>query len=681
MPNDFTSYSSYNYNRADFQQPNNYAEDMSKVSESINMQFEKLLQGKQLSFNLEGVGVYSEVRDADEDRLMKTMFRASAAANSLGRLQNAINNPGVENSLRSSVIGPDLEYISPDNGDQFRKFGLLIADGVRDEGFRKVISTYTLGAYRIDASQPSATAIPVPADPYNGTTELFFDPTETGFFSSGVCECRPLTGNCANGYRTGYIIKARNFDAGSATIRETFAVQEVKFNPRGDGGVSLVIKRGLGRRNPSETAPSSGIYTFDEGTPVALEVGDIILFGNVKPTTQCLPDLCCVKASPRVYSYCSTTERFIDCVYQDRPSNRMIQTQNMLPWHIRSSYEIGQQMRDNIQRIFNTIMTSTPNYAAGQRRPIDIPGTSPLEVEYNNCDVVPFTMRGIFPTIEAFGQKMSHYFTSCNDTCGQYKIGRLFELLEEAMQGSNVYRQNGWMWVGDVKPLKQYSASKYAEIARGALPNTVEEALKIENLKGASFTPNAKSLLGNKFDANNSGVTSLRFGDRETAAMHDTTLKALYKNTIWWMNLNGFTFFAPDHDALNTRDLGWNPYLPATSTRGKLAPTIYTQNLVPTFINGSMEYKTKDNCGLNYKLYMEFGVHPKAEYLPWLNKFTYGSIILSPDFDPAEPEGVGNEQYIYSDIEALDCGCATVENAIADSIQYFNQVNRGIPVA
>lgn len=675
MPfNDLTSATWYDYNKADFKAPNTYAQDMQNINSSVNALYENAILGKNLNFDLQGVGVYTNPRNEDEDRFMKTLFKTYDATTAIRGIENAIKNPGVANNLKSQALGPSLEYIDTNNGDQARKFGLLMVDAVNDEGFRKVITNYSLSAYKANATDPSATAIPVPTDLYNGTTEIFFPASEAGFFSSGACECRPLTGNCANGYRVLYIIKKRNFDPGAVTIRETVAVQEVKFNPRGDGGVSIVIKRGLSRKNPNETTPGSGVYTFEDGTPVPLVPGDILLFGNVIPTTQCLPEMCCVKASPKFYSYCSVSQRHIDCIYEDRPSSRLQQQRDQLPWHIRHAYEMNQQMRDVVHRLFNTAMTSQSNYAAGQRRPIDVIGTNPLQVEYNDCDVVPYTTRGILPTIEAFGQKMSHYFTDCNDSCGQFKLGRLWDVIEASIEGSNTLNNPGWLLVGDTKPLTQYQASLRAYT--NVLPNNYAEAQAIENMKGASFRPDAKSLFGSNFDANSTGISSLRFGNMDIKGMHDSTMAIEYANTAWFMNISAFDFFAPDQNALNTLDLGFNPYLEATGVRGKLAPVIWTQDLVPTMINGNMDWKARKNCGLKFQMYLEFGIHPKAEYLPHMTKFTYGAKVLNESFNPANPEGPSNLKYRYTRIEDLDCGCANALNAIDNSLAVWSVSNR-----
>lgn len=667
MPiNDLTSYQQYNYNKADFSTPKNRADNYGNLSNSVNMLYEMGIKDR-FTGDFSNVGFYTEMRDPDEDKFMKTMLQLGYARTKL--LTQALNNPGLQQYLTGTKnFGPSLTYMPLDNGDQLRKFGFLVADAVRDNGFRTVIKDYTLAAYIDDSGDTGATAIPAPAD-YNTPTTLYFGPEDSGFFASGCCDCKPGVGNCANGYRQAFIIKKRDYTPNAVTSREMVYILDQEYNPRGNGGYSITIARGQGREGPTDL-DENGVYSFESGTPLALEPGDVLLFGQVVPNTQCLPQLCCVHASPKVYSYCSIAQEMIDCLYCDRPSERMVQGKDELPLEVRQSYELYQQLRDILHRTWQTILEGQYTYAGGQRRPIEVLNSSPTVVEYNDCDTIPFTTRGVFPTVESFGQKMSHYFTSCNDTCGQYKIGRIFEIMAEAMQGTNVYDSPGWVFVGDVKPLEQYQASLRST---NVAPNSQPVAQQLQNMEGASFRPDAKSLFGSTFDANAQGMSTLYFADRAVNAIHDSTLAAIYPNTVWFINMSAFEFFAPDLDSLHQRGLGFNPYFSPTGQRGALAPYIYTQSLVPTMVNGQMQYKAERNCGVEFQTYMWLGLHPKAEFLPHMVKFTYGARLENPDFDDQSPEGPDNQRYLYDNISALDCGCASVEQSITSSMTHWNQ--------
>jgi hypothetical protein len=584
---------------------------------------------------------------------------------------------GVSSFLDGSQFnGPDLVYIPTDNGDQVRMIDKIVVDVVNDSGIRTVISNYSLQAYRTDAGQPLATAIPYPrispGGPidYNETLTIYFSPTYTPFFTNGQCSCTPLTGNCANGYRRVSFIKKRDFRPGTKSQIVNGWVVGTEFNPRGDGGYSITVKLGLSRKNTNADP-----LTFEKNVPFDLEVGDLIVFGNVDITTQCIPEPCCVKASPRVYQYCSYSQRVSECVYTDEPQRRRHQPTDQLDWVTEASYKMLQTARDIVLRMVNDIMFSQPYYSQGQRLPIPVPdATNPLaNTEYSDCEIIPTSTRGVIPTVEEYGRSITHTFVSCNDTCGQYKLERITEVVMDSRQGRNIYNDTSFKLVGAVKVLEQYVASmrRYSDL----VPNVYSEAQRVERMRGASFSKNAKSFFGSAFDADSTDIQTFIFGGRAIPTMNDLTLQRLFEDTLWFLSDNAFVTFTVDVDSLERMLIGQNYYLPSTGQRGKLVPTVYTQDLVPTVVNGQMEFKTRQNCGLKYYAFMEYGIHPKPEYLPHLTKISFGARAENPAFDPNLPESLNNLRYIYGSLQdTLNCGCSSAEAQIRDSIQYWSQV-------
>ncbi len=688
--NDLTSYSNYQYNRNDFVGPQSFAESTNNLNSSINKAWELSMVSAIDNFLPDNYAIYTQMRNSLEDTfaidLMRLNILGSAIEESKGpnnsilsatqMLSRAGNNRGISNLLNGREFnGPPLIYIDADNGDQYRMFGHIIVDGVVDSGARIAITNYTLETYRTLTSNPSAENIPYPKVAgtqnvdYNAELELYFGPQYAPMFIGGSCSCTPLTGDCANGYRRVTFVKKRNYTPGSKTQKVNGWVTKTDYNPLGDGGYRITVKLGLSRK---ATGPEP--LEFNENVPFDLEVGDMILFGNVDVTTQCTFEPCCVKASPKMFSYCSTTQRVIECFYEDRPYERKVQQANELDWVTKATYEMMTKIRDIILRTASDIMFSDPYYAQGQRLPIPIPGvTDPLNnTQYSDCEIIPTSTRGIFPTIEEFSPSNTHIFTSCNDTCGQYKIERLNEMHINAMQGKNVFNDRGWKYRGDIIPLEQLQASmrQYSQV----VPTEYEEAQRVERMRGASFREDAKSFFGSNFDADNTGLGQFRFGGKVVPTKHDEFLRNVYPNTMWFVSDNSFVFFAPNIEAIESKLWNQNYYFPSTGQTGKLVPTIISQSTVPTMINGQMDMKAYRNCGIKYSTYMEYGVHPLPEYLPHMMKFTYGARANNPAFDPSQPEGIDNERYIYGSLqELLDCGCSFAETQLRDAFNYWVQ--------
>jgi hypothetical protein len=676
MSYDYTSIQTYRPGSSNLPQnlPGTFAQDYADLAETINKEYENSFSSNG-GLSLDDVGVYAQARDKDEDAFIKEMLKGSIAANKLntkGLLQDAISNPGVAQMLKGLPTGLTLEYIAPDNGDQVRKFGKLIAENAVDNGYKMAITQYALNMYKLAPGNAAKTTIDFAGD-YNTPTLLYVPKSQITPLIAGACSCRPSTGSCAYAYRNAYIVKKGDYTPGAILRYEHVWITDVLAgvtNPStnaldANGGVTLVLKRGTGRMR-NEDPLSSAVTPFTQFTPLKLEPGDILVFGQMTPTTECLPDISCVKASPKVYSYCSYSQKFLDCVYEDRPSGAMVQRRDRLSNAQDVAYRLSQTLRDSLHRMSNDILFSLPNYAAGQRRPIDVPNSLPAAVEYNDCDVIPYSNRGIIPTIDLFGNKVEHYFTSANDTCGQYKLGRELEIVAESTGG--IADNNMWKLFGDVRPLQRFSAAQgaYANV----MPTTLMEAQKMQNMQAATFGNGANSFFGPQFTAMNSNVMdTINFADKAIKTQHDSTLALMFPGTMFLMNFDAFQFFAPDREAITKNRLGFNPYFNATGVRGQLTPLVYTQDLTPTMINGNMEMKSKNNCSLKFIQLMEYGIHVKAKYLPQLTMIKIGSRVPNVNFDPLLPETTANARFVYGSLSQIESGCGSTAEAIDNSLR------------
>lgn len=679
MSLDYTRIQTYKRTSAPLSQnlPGSYADDYAKLAETINVEYENSFsQGK---FNLSDVGVYNQPIDKHQDAFTKDLFKAALLVNKIDTknlLQDAITNPGVANMLKGMPTGLKVEYIAPDNGDQVRKFGKLIAETATDSGFRMAITKYALDMYKQAPGNSAKTSIEF-AGNYNNSTLLYVPKSQVTPILAGACSTRGSVGSNAYAYRNAYIIKRGDFAPGSINKYEhvwVTAVLSGVTNPGtnvqdANGGVTLVLKRGTGRVRNEDPATQTAT-PFTQFTPLNLVPGDILVFGQMTPTTECLPEISCTKASPKVYAYCSYSQKYIGCVYTDRQSAAMVQTRDGLTNAQAVAYQISQNLRDSLHQMSHDILFSLPNYAAGQPRPIDIVGSNPAAVEYNSCDVIPYSNRGLIPTIDLFGAKIEHYFTSLNDTCGQYKLGRELEIVSESIGGMT---NNGmWKFYGDANPLISFAASQGAY--NNVVPNTLVEAQRMQNMQGASFSPNANSIFGANFKAiNDNTLEKIQFGDKEISLTHDSDMAIEFPGTMWLTNMDAFQFFAPDRETITKDRLGFNPYFNSTGTRGQLSPLIYSQDMVPTMMNGVMEMKAKNNCGLNFNSYMEYGIHIKAPYLPQLAQLKIGSRLLNSSFDPNVAESVNNPRFIYGSLDVIPGGCGTARVAIEDSLRYWYQ--------
>jgi hypothetical protein len=674
---DLTSYSQYNYNKNDFHIDGSYADNLGSISSSVNKSWEMtLLDSINPGKFLNNVGFYTQGRNPDEDRFLR-MLLAPVGVSGLATDTNvtrAVRQPGVKNYTQQGFNGVKLEYMPVDNGDQLRKFGRLIVDAVDDSGFRMVVTQYSLDTWNANNGDEGAVEIPA-ATNLNEEMELYISPERAGYFAPGGCECAPLRGKCANSFRRIYVIKKRNFTPGSQTLYSQGVITDQV--PQDDGGLLIKFILGTGQRGHADAPGAPVNYLPESGQAVSLEVGDVIMFGTHTPTTQCLPEHCCTKATPKVFKYCSTAEQMTDCVYTDEFSDVLLHKTDELNYAEKAAYKVAQQMRDFVHRVGNNFQFSDTTHAAGQRRPIPVEGDSE-SYTYNNCDVIARTNRGIFPTIERYSNKFEHYFTGCTDSCGQFKIAQIFESLKNNMQGLDVYNTAGWMLVGDAKPLIKYQHGNRAY--NDVIPNNYEEAQKIRNMRASTYDPNAKSMFGDTFNPDNRNVDFLEFGGKKIQAIHDDTLAEIYPGTLWFVNMKAFTFFAPDVDGLVARKdlpVASNPYFPATAKRGILAPYIYTQDLAPTVDGtGAMTLRTKRNCGLKYNAFMWAGLHVDAPFLPHMAKFTYGVRTENPDFNEENPVGPNNLPYIYKNLEDADCECSSAESAVRRSFIYWTNTER-----
>ncbi len=685
--NDYTTASQYNYNPTGYQTFGTRGQTLADADLSVNAQREYMtfrnalgsnkaiaMPGGEFSniFDSDDIGVVSEVRDWDQDNLMRVLFRKRvdqnvsptgnrASVESYNDSFQDITDPhrGTTIEMAAAYANKPLAdmfkeqygatqlpvvYISPSNGDQIRRWGTIVTDATPDSGFRKAITNYTIEAWdQEEGANDGATVIP--AGDIGDETNLYFPAKDAEFFGSGKCDCQPLTGKCANGYRIAWILKQNNFTPGSKPVREMVTITNMTPNPLGNGGVLITIKRGLGKRNPQEGQ-------FTEGLPVDIEAGDTIIFGPVVPSTQCLPKACCTKAFQKPYQYCDVTQAMTECVFHDKPHIRLTQSKDRFHWSIEERREAAQIIRDFMFKLYHNIM-------------------------FGQCDSIPHTTRGMLQSIDQFGFLDEHYFTSCYDQCGQYKLGRIHQLRMRSMGAARAAKKSGWILAGDSRELAKYQNQMQST---NFVAQNPQMAQMQQNMNNSGFAPeSSKSILGEIYNTDPADIDTLRFQDKDVLAINDSSFKNYgLEGTMYWMNVDsGLEIFTRDVDAL-TNLSGFSstqPYFPTTGVRGFLVPYLYSQSLVPTqnIIAGTNEMRSNKNCGFDINAYMEYGVHVKAAYLVHSGRFRYGARMKNPEYDPGEPESEANPSFIYTRLGDLDCSCGASETSIANAFNGWGQ--------
>ena len=579
-----TTYDAYSYRPGDLKQDDTSRAGVSDFKNAINIAYEHMMTGTFTTSDLKmaGIGIIQEPRLKEEDATMKYLMRAVEATSTDPNEFASRSNVG---SMLSGMpaLGPRVEFLPVNNGDQYRKFGQLMSYGVTDAAFRTSIRSYNLekdqsenGGDGVVIAEPERDA----GDPNVYTTTLYLGPDQTEAMCQSGCSCAPGANDCAAGYRVLYIIKKAEFGINRTTTREMALVKEYEYNPLGDGGSKVVLQRGFGRTSVSAVDQADpNTFVFEEGMPVVLDAGDVILWGPVITATDCLPKVECCQAHPSVQVYCSTTQEFVGCVYTDQPGRRMIQrraVQNAngtsvldLPSAYKEAFEIQQNMRNSIHQIYNAIMYSPgETYDAGKPMPVLNEGS----LVEDDCKVIPNTLNGIFPTIDKYGRKLSHHVGGQADTCGQYNINRLFEIMGNDIPEDAVI-------FGDVRPLAQYAAAFDTERVGNIIPNTVSEARKYDNMQGSTYmagNTKIKSIFGENFNTEGLEISTICLGTKEMIFVHDSTMAKIEPGKFYILrsDLTGITFFAPDIQTINENSLGFSPYLPATGEPGQLKPVV-----------------------------------------------------------------------------------------------------------
>jgi len=691
--NDYTAASQYQYEPSNYRTQGTRAQVMGDYDLSVdrgreNMTHSISMPGSEFysAMRSDDIGVVEEVRDINQDNFMKILFR--------DRTDNTTYNNAYLDIFRGTTIEyaaqyeskplmnmwkegyktqVPVEYLPLDNGGQLRKWGMIVGHATRDEGFRRIISNYTIQAWddNENTGTPGATAIPAPVS--EETTVLHFPDVDAGFFASGQCDCQPLTGKCSNGYRIAWILKKMNTTPGSVPVREMVAITNVEANALGDGGVALTIRRGLGRRNINDAGTA-----FTEGLPVVITAGDTIVFGPVVTSTQCKPQVCCTKAYPKPFFYCSVAQESVDCVYEDGPHARFFQAKDEFSWALNERMVAAQKIRDFMFRLYHTIVFGQHTYGAGNKTAMVVDDLG--NVEYSECDVIPHTTRGVLQTIDQYGFSDEHYFTSCGDQCGQYKLARIHQLRMRSLAASRMIKKPGWIMVGDVKDLAKYQASLRSTNFIADNPATAQLQQNMNN-SGFNGMEVAKSLFGSYFDTNIDNVEPLRFMDQTVVGIEDSNFKYLgMENVMYWLNVDyGLHFFAPDVEGLVKKSgiSANDPYFPSLGVRNTLTPYLYSQSLVPTqnIMTGAVEMKSKKDCGYRVDAYMWYGVHVKPAYLVQSGRFKYGAKVENPAYNSGQPEGPNNRAFTYEVLSALGCSCGEAETAISNAYSGWANTN------
>lgn len=646
--NDTTNYQSYSHDPSDFVADGCRADFMSQLNDSFNAAYEMSIMGLQ-NGNMDELGMITEPRPMDEDALMKTLFTGVLRSpKMINEAEGEGNLSGIlQNGMDASGIFP-LVYQSPNNGDQLRRFGSILVDAPTDHKFRVAV-----GSKAIPDGEES---LVLPTDP-NEPICITFDPSCMPSLNACGCNCAPnCCDNTSTAEQTVYIIRRGDFDPCKPCYSGMGRVVESGCDENGCPFIKIMLTQTSCPCLDAEGNPIANTEAANLGGEIKAE--DILLFGSYNPSSSCLSEIVCDEVAPVLQSYCSVSRDFqfcMPCVNKDRV---LVQPKNRLPAAKEYAWKLNKMMRNNMHQFFNDLLWSKSTYAAGQKKPMLVEGSDPAEYAYSDCDTIPYTFDGLMAISEKWSQKVSHYFTSCDDICGQFKLGRILETIQ-ASAPAGVYSSGTWVAFGDVKSLLNLGSAMRANTY---IPTTMEEAQMRANQIGASFGASANSMFGATSNPSPSQrVQELTFGNLTLRAIHDDTLALTKPGKIWIMDLEAFEFFTHDMDGLMRDYMGENYFLNTTGARGRVVPTVSANMQAMNILGQGMTNIAAANCNLCFMAYMHVGVHPKANKLPYFIEFSYGAKVID---DAGTPDDPSDDVVKYGDLSLLECGCAVTEDAI-----------------
>ncbi len=680
-PNGQMNFTTTPYNQSNYYLPSGQRENYGEESStSFNKQLIETFWDKGLSMiddsNLDSPAIFTttQVDSFDLPRFIGTI--SDAFSKNTGYLLKAVESAktgNVFNLDRFAPVAPKLEYIRADNGDQNRVFGILMNDTENQSAFRFVITKVTIDRYNADngtnvtALPASATRIYLGPDPLNPN----YNTNYLAPMLSGCYSCRP--NSCGKGYRMLYLSKNVNqlLDPTVAfpqtaipgqTMDEVVIVQSVE--DAGDGGAYFNWIRNTNRQNIDGNANTSGLVF--RNTSISLAPGDQVYVGTFAPSTECIEaPKECQTYQPKYYKYCSNIREYVDCigcVNKTRFRTHQFPHDIMDPFQ-QLSYQVIRNYKNYWHRVNNDIMLGSPNYAQGYPFPPSNTGVGAS----TNGEIIPFNVNGIIPQFDAFARKLQITLTGCDQICQLQALETLISSLDRGSSNGldSIYNDPGWILVGDVEFFDRY----YANQITNYIPNTAADRQEQINLMRQSYSSKPVSLiraqnekdtiLSNQFDQqiNKYGIklSSLQIGKYTFKALHDRGLSNKNPGVVRLMHIPSIAYFTDAQDEYMGKIFGREtPFLPSSSVRGQMLPSIVSYDMISSYIDGDIHFKANRDCPISLFSYMRTGVRIKPKMFPFMMKIQFNSAIANPSYNPADPL---SSPYIYGDVYNLNCGC------------------------
>ena len=568
-----------------------------------------------------------------------------------------------------------IDYLSKMSGDQVRKYGVIYKDGISNNRITSVVEDYSLAQYRIASGNATATSIP-----FNNTavniagvpTPVKLSISKFKAWSAGLnlgASC--LTGmnkaNVGGSLQRIYVIKKNKYIPGAVSETLTANIESVVYNA--DGSMDLYLVPAVTRNSPIPDIITPGTYSWNNAGS-SIEVGDIIRYGTSQPTNICAPGatMCSGVDMPEPTLYCVTTHKMNECILSVSAVGSMGRAENQFPYAVYLQRQVYENVRNMTNKWIADLLYSDQNYAAGQRRPIPIPGQTG-QYTYSDCDLIPFAGLGVLTAVEKYGKKIEHYFSSCYDVCGTAFLGRITSILANHATMNNAalnYDSANFTLTGDTKGVRRFEESmkRAPMFNQNPMTYSADQAMQLN----AKMTADAMGQPDN---------STMLFGARMNGIkeIYDSALAREHSDTLYLVpNIgSGFRFFAPDVKGLqNMAHPGINlgTLEPVKNSGQVVTPTLYSDDfaLRHNMSSDQMEYTANGGCAAKYNAYMNVGLFPKAPQIINSVIFKFGFEKKNLAYSPAQPYSATNQPTTKVSLSEADCAntCMSVEKEIRD---------------
>lgn len=634
------------------------------------------------------IGVISAPKIGNESNFAKYLQLVTQWADSNSLVSDIVMNPSTGNIQKvlgslggGRDFGPTVQYIDKNNGDAKRiTMTMLDFNDSRRKKHKFTISRGTIEATATANGQNPQTATEIAST--TTIIELTPDNNYFGELSNGCLSCKK--DSCGKGYRTLYF--HRNFHRGGypqgqimgKVQLESVIVLDAQIMPT-TGNLRLEVMRSANGRTGTTT---EGEFEFIT-TAVPLKEGDYVYVGSMTPSTQCIDfNLNCDVTQPKQYQYCVGMKTFVDCIgcvdqniLLTRRTDEILTRQQQLAYSMVSNYN------ETVHRTFNDFVLGEP--FAYQNYPMPQHPTLPIGNEFDG-ELMPENVTGIIHQFDFQAKPLELEFTGCDPSCNEYILRGIinamdFGVMDTPIDLTTPYSNGQWLLVGDTGALKGVIDARRANF----MPDTRQD--RIDQLDQFSYTRNVSIFssqntgkaadMSNEFRdmANRMGIEldEFQLGEYKIKGLYDEMLAFMEPGVMRLMFIPDIHFFTDSLDEMTQDMLGMNPYLPATAVKGKLIPSIVSQDIARVYLNGEIKDMVKNNCGFQFFSYMRAGVALSPNNASkWLK-----IRITGKKENPAYAGGANPlvPQYIKVPYYELGCGgCEDAYRRLRDNFQTWN---------